>query len=246
MSNIIAGPFLTLRKPLYPSTIENIFRETLKIPGIIFIRTVDTETMTIKKSSDIREGGLKIDSHPLFERNVIVRDGIFNGESIKEFSIKARDGTNLWMGVTFKNIRKNILFTSIIFGIIILILFIITMLIIFLVFRSFIINSLISLISAFNKLKNKDYKVRLGESSVIEIQEVFQSFNKMTKNLEEFHIALEKAKANLEAKVEERTEKLQEKVEELEKFQKLAVGRELKMIELKEKIKEIEKKLQGR
>ena len=39
--------------------------------------------------------------------------------------------------------------------------------------------------------------------------------------------------------VKDRTEELQEKVEELERFNKLAVGRELKMIELKKKVKKL-------
>ena len=48
---------------------------------------------------------------------------------------------------------------------------------------------------------------------------------------------------SLEKQVEERTKELQEKMEELEKFNRLAVGRELKMIELKEEIKELKEKL---
>jgi len=44
---------------------------------------------------------------------------------------------------------------------------------------------------------------------------------------------------NLEKKVEERTKELQRRVEELEKFHKLTVGRELKMIELKKEIKKL-------
>ncbi len=51
-----------------------------------------------------------------------------------------------------------------------------------------------------------------------------------------------KLQQTLEKKVKERTRELQERVDELEKFHKLAVGRELKMVELK---KEIEK-LKGR
>jgi PAS domain S-box-containing protein len=43
----------------------------------------------------------------------------------------------------------------------------------------------------------------------------------------------------LERKVEERTEELQRRIKELEKFHKLVVGRELKMIELKKEIKKI-------
>jgi len=47
---------------------------------------------------------------------------------------------------------------------------------------------------------------------------------------------------NLEQKVKERTEELQEKVAELEKFVKLTVGRELRMRELKQQLKELKNK----
>lgn len=45
-----------------------------------------------------------------------------------------------------------------------------------------------------------------------------------------------------EEEIKKRTKELRERVGELEKFQKLTVGRELKMIELKKKIKELEEK----
>jgi len=45
---------------------------------------------------------------------------------------------------------------------------------------------------------------------------------------------------NLDEQVKERTKELQEKVSELEKFYKLTVGRELKMMELKKKLKKPE------
>lgn len=61
---------------------------------------------------------------------------------------------------------------------------------------------------------------------------------------------LEEARNNLELKVKERTKsleeakkKMEEKLEELEKFQKLTMGREKRIIELKDKIWELEKKL---
>ncbi len=56
-----------------------------------------------------------------------------------------------------------------------------------------------------------------------------------TRELEEFSKDLEKS-------VQERTKDLENKVEELEKFSKLTVGREMRMIELKEKLKELEEK----
>jgi hypothetical protein len=48
----------------------------------------------------------------------------------------------------------------------------------------------------------------------------------------------------LEENIKTRTAELQEKIDELEKFNKLTVGRELRMIELKKEIKELEDKLQ--
>jgi hypothetical protein len=48
---------------------------------------------------------------------------------------------------------------------------------------------------------------------------------------------------NLESQVKKRTQELQERVNELERFHQLTVGRELKMVELKEKIRELEEKL---
>ncbi len=54
-------------------------------------------------------------------------------------------------------------------------------------------------------------------------------------------LALQEEKASLEEGVEERTRELQKKIEELERFQKAAVGRELKMIELKKEIKKLKK-----
>lgn len=52
---------------------------------------------------------------------------------------------------------------------------------------------------------------------------------------------LEELTAGLEEKVEQRTEELQEKLEKLEQFQKITIGRELKMMELKEEIEKLKK-----
>lgn len=46
---------------------------------------------------------------------------------------------------------------------------------------------------------------------------------------------------NLEMKVKERTNELEERIKELQKMNKIMIGRELKMRELKEKIKKLEK-----
>lgn len=53
---------------------------------------------------------------------------------------------------------------------------------------------------------------------------------------------LEELTKNLEGRVQERTQELQKRVDELERFHKLTVGRELKMIELKKEIGKLKKK----
>jgi len=45
--------------------------------------------------------------------------------------------------------------------------------------------------------------------------------------------------------VEKRTEELRGKIQELERFNKLSVGRELKMVELKEEVKRLKEELEN-
>ena len=95
-----------------------------------------------------------------------------------------------------------------------------------------------------------------------EVEEIGEEFNEMTNKLKENRKELEEAKKvlevrvqartkeleqlanNLEEQVEARTQELQRKVEELEKFHKLTVGREKKMIELKEKNKKLKREIE--
>jgi C4-dicarboxylate-specific signal transduction histidine kinase len=51
---------------------------------------------------------------------------------------------------------------------------------------------------------------------------------------------------SLEDKVKERTKELQERLVELERFHDVTVGRELKMIELKKKIADLQEELAGK
>lgn|GEM_PF-1476103 len=65
----------------------------------------------------------------------------------------------------------------------------------------------------------------------------------LEKKVDERTKELEELAKSLEGKVKERTQKLEEKMEEANKFNKLAIGREMKMIELKKRVKELEAKL---
>jgi len=54
---------------------------------------------------------------------------------------------------------------------------------------------------------------------------------------------LKKLQKDLEKKVEERTGQLKEKIDEMERFNRLAVGREMKMVELKQEIESLRNQL---
>jgi len=97
-----------------------------------------------------------------------------------------------------------------------------------------------------------EIKIKTGD----EIEELAESFNQMAGDLKKSRTALEESKVVLEIKVNARTKELQELAEkleekvgertkelqgrlnELEGFHRLTVGRELKMIELKRELRE--------
>jgi len=70
---------------------------------------------------------------------------------------------------------------------------------------------------------------------------IFIAFSFIGYLLIKYTLREEKEKEILEGKVIQQTQEIRAKINELEKFYSLSVGRELKMAELKEKIKEMEK-----
>lgn len=87
---------------------------------------------------------------------------------------------------------------------------------------------------------NLDYKAAIKSDD--ELGRLASAFNRMTEDLKSSQTELKKRYAGLEEKVQERTTELNEKVKELERFNKLAIGRELKMVELKKRVRELEGK----
>jgi len=103
-------------------------------------------------------------------------------------------------------------------------------------------------------IKSTYREIKAKEILEEKVKERTKELEEKTKELEEERASLEiKVQArtrelkelaeSLEEKVKERTIELERRIAELEKFHKLTVGRELKMIELKEKIKELEEEL---
>jgi len=93
-----------------------------------------------------------------------------------------------------------------------------------------------------DKIKGGNMKARFSSKQRNEIAEFGITLNNMLDQITTSQLTLEKKQKELESSKSD----LQTKNEELEKFNKLAVGRELKMVELKRKIKELEEKLQSK
>jgi len=112
-----------------------------------------------------------------------------------------------------------------------------------LLFGFFIANSLskpiVDLKSIAQKIGEGNLDVKIDVKSNDEIGALAFSFKLMAKNLKN-------NQENLENKITERTKELDNKIKELERFKKLTVGRELRMIEIKKQMKELKTKLPER
>jgi len=96
-----------------------------------------------------------------------------------------------------------------------------------------IIRPLLKLRDAVRHIGGGKLDVKIDISSVNEIGELAEDFNSMASRLRMYT-------GELEAEVSERTSELNQKVSELERMNKLMVGRELRMVELKEEIKRLQ------
>lgn len=106
---------------------------------------------------------------------------------------------------------------------------------------------------------NLDYRITIKTGD--EFEELGKVFNQMVKDLKiareacaeirkslEVRVAartreLQQLAGRLEEKAKERTKELETRINELERFHRLTVGRELRMVELKKALREIEEKL---
>jgi methyl-accepting chemotaxis protein len=97
---------------------------------------------------------------------------------------------------------------------------------------------IISLTQAVKKIGGGDLETKIQIESRDETGQLALVFNQMTEELKHYY-------DDLEQKIAERTKSLDQKVKELEKFNELTIGRELKMIEMKKEIEELKKKAGG-
>ncbi len=95
--------------------------------------------------------------------------------------------------------------------------------------------------SAVERFGKGDLKYRADIRTKDEFEELGDTFNRMAKNISETTTSIDNLNKEIDArKIAEKD--LNRKIKDLEVFQKITVDRELKMVELKKRIKNLEKK----
>jgi nitrate/nitrite-specific signal transduction histidine kinase len=92
--------------------------------------------------------------------------------------------------------------------------------------------------SNYTRVKEQNKVLKKSESELQETKKSLEiKVQERTKELEELN-------KGLEGKIQERTKELQNRVTELEKFHRLTMGRENRMIELKEEIRNLKEEIE--
>jgi nitrate/nitrite-specific signal transduction histidine kinase len=174
-------------------------------------------------------------------------------------AIKQLVAKGFWIEVDLSSLKETMFRISLWQGIVVFFVLSIVYIIIYFILRSAIFIPLRNLHETITKIRKGDLEAKAIIKTENEIGELAEAFNKMIEDLRRYQDELYEAKQVLEIKVSARTRELQEladsqeeiiktktkdllaKIAELERFQRLTVGRELKMIELKEKIKQLSK-----
>jgi len=104
-------------------------------------------------------------------------------------------------------------------------------------------KSITKLRDAAGKVSQGKLDTKIDVKSSNEIGQLAKAFSQMINDLKESRAKLEKYSKTLEQKVKVRTKELEEKNIEYERINKLVIGRELIMIELKKEIDKLKKKL---
>lgn len=144
-----------------------------------------------------------------------------------------------WYGFSMKSlelIKRNIILNSI--GVIIVSFLILGVALYYMV--AFFVKPIKSLLEGVKEISkgNLDYSVNVRSGD--EIGDLAMAFSRMTVDLKKSKQGLEDYNKKLEQQVAERTSTLSQKMDELERTNKLMIDRELKMVELKKRIDELE------
>jgi len=265
IKEITASPTWVYRIAPLPEIEETFLEEMARFEDIIFIRIVSRDGI-IYKSSIRSEWGESIKEQKILkalnEGKILIEDQLFNKKRMKTIIYPGRENKTILVGFSLMGVEEQVKWTWIrditVTGGGLLLLF----LILFLIVERSIISPFKKIVLVSEKARKGNLDVKIDLKSKTEVGELSDILNEMFRDLKNSYLAIEESKnileirvraatrdlreltENLDKQVKEKTKEFREKAEEAEKFNKLAVGRELKMIELKKEIERLKKELE--
>ncbi len=260
----IASPSWLYQKSILGEELGNAFIGGLaKFKDIYFIRIIQLGGQ-ISQSNLAGENGKKIIepaiNNVIQSKKILVRSDSFGRELIQTIIYPAYANQAIWIGFSPKETQMVMQRLSWRYLLIALASLLLISLTFYVILRG-IVNPIKRITDVCRNVRRGDLEVKIQDQSLdTEIGELAETFDGMLSELRDSRRELEDAKEVLEIKVaartkelevlaqglgtqvDERTKDLREKMEQLERINRLAVGRELKMIELKKEIKAFKEK----
>lgn len=227
----------SLQSPLWnldTNTVENVLIAEMQNEEVVTIVVYDSVTGKLLAGKVRDDDDFIVDIEGALPETTIQKrvDVVREGEAIAKVEVRLTD--------ELREAQRNAQLIRLIIQTVLLILLFSAILSVAILFT--IIKPIGVLVSAIESIRSGDYSKKLTLDRDDELGRLASSFNAMIRTISKSRKALEAYSADLENKVKERTKELEQKTEDLEKFNKIAVGRELKMIELKDEIKSLKAK----
>lgn len=254
LDKTIFSPAWHFRRIVEPLLTQEFLNQVSDLPDVFSIDVTNADGSTFLRSGE----DLTIDKSKILsgmgDSQVYDRGLKVSGQAARLVVYKGDFNKIFWITFSQESINKNIqslVLQNTIIGIFWLLIFTT----IFLIIVNSILRPIGELRVLFNKVRTGNLNVRAKANSRTEIGDLEETFNLMVGDLKKSKDALEDAKAaleinvaartrelqelvnGLESEVQRRTKEVYERMKELERFQSLSVGRELKMIELKKELR---------
>ncbi len=237
INQVLYSPVTEHRIGMFPGMKNVLMEEMGRIQGIAYVRVI-SESGTIQESSVSGEWGGTVEDE-LIEINLKEIDSVkrarseFENQKVKYVLYPGYDDKIIWVGFFLDPVESLIRETRqqtvlVNLGSLLVIIFVV-----FVILRTSIINPIRKIVRACQRIKEGNLNTEINIESKTEIGEFASVFNRMIANLRES-----------KEELQEFNQELEEAVEELEKFRKLTVGRELKMVKLKEEKKKLQNKIE--
>ena len=263
INETIASPLWIHQIALIPGMAGTFIEKMAKFEDVKYLKVVSSDGI-IYQSSIEGEWGEKVREQDISKaintKQKVVKDQIFEGENIKLIIYPGYKGQTVWVGFTLEGIEsaiQEVWFRDILIMVEIILIF---LLILVLVLRN-VVNPLRKMTLTCEEVRKGNLDVRTEIKSRTEMGQLSETFDKTIQELKKSQESLKTERASmeikvktrtkelgelaasLEGKVKERTKELQDRVNELEEFHRVTVGRELRIIELKKEMEKLKKEL---